>query len=109
MLVSKPPTAAMYGVRSCQASDAQNLPTLSSDQDITASGGLPARIAARTFSSFSPMPGRTSTVIHGYSCSNMSKTTDIFLYSAPPNGTHIEIVTGSCEASAPVSIGGGAP
>ncbi len=99
----------MYGVRSCQASDAQNLPTLSSDQDITASGGFPARIAARTFSSFSPMPGRTSTVIHGYSCSNMSNTTDIFLYSAPPNGTHIEIVTGSWDASGPVSIGAGVP
>src|SRR6266498_1232681 len=108
MLVSRP-DCSMYGVRSCQASEEQNLPTLSSDQDMTASGGFPARIAARTFSSFSPMPVRTSTVIHGYSCSNMSNTTDIFLYSAPANGTQIETVAGACDTSGPVSIGGGAP
>src|SRR5262245_57800620 len=99
----------MYGVRSCHAPEAQNLPTLSSDHDITASGGLPARIAASTLSSFSPMPSRTSTVIHGYCSWNMSKTGVTLSASAPANGIHIEIVTGSCEALAPVAMGSGAP
>jgi hypothetical protein len=39
----------------------------------------------------------------------MSNTGKTLSASGPPNGIHIEIVTGSCEASAPVSIGAGAP
>ncbi len=64
-------------------------------------------MAASTLSSFSPIPVRTSTVIHGYASWNMSKTCATLSYSAPANGTHIEIVTGACEASGLVSIGDG--
>src|SRR5512132_4617136 len=39
----------------------------------------------------------------------MSNTGMTLSASGPPNGIHIEIVTGSCDALAPVATGSGAP
>ena len=65
------PSCSMYGVRSCHAPVSQKAARSSNAHDIVASGGVPARIAARTFAS-SSTPVVTSIVIQGYSSSNAS-------------------------------------
>src|SRR5438093_2411471 len=97
----------MNGERSCHAPDWQNLPTLSRENDITTSGGFPARMAARTFSSFSPRPFVTSTVIHGYCWWNESiARCTVATSRSTLKGIQIEIVFGSCDALGLI-VGGG--
>ena len=69
-------------------------PTLSTPNESTASGGLPALIAAVILLSVRPV--RLSTVIHGYCSLNMSKTllkTSVSAFDV--HSLHIVIVTGA--------------
>ena len=83
----------MYGFRSAHAPDAQNCPTLSSVNERTASGGLPALIAAMIFSSSTPPV--LLTVIHGYFSVNPTKISLNCLSSRPVHAPHISSVTGA--------------
>src|SRR4030067_492542 len=94
----------MDGVRSCQAPDSQNLPTLSSPNDSTASGGVPELIAWMIF--WSPTPPTLFTVIHGYSAVKSSKIWLNCFSSRPVHAPQISIVTGSWDTLG-FTVGGG--
>ncbi len=83
----------MYGFRSCHAPEAQNCPTLSSVNESTVSGGLPALIEAMILGSSTPPV--LLTVIHGYFFVNPSKILLNCWSSRPVQAPHISSCTGA--------------